>query len=79
MIPVAGIKEELLVEAHGTFSTASCISCKVKHDPEKVRKDVFNDTVTRCTHCRVNILMIYVIFMLIGIVLLRVIVNYLNT
>jgi len=34
---VAGVKPGKLVEAHGTFSTASCISCKSKQDPELVK------------------------------------------
>ena len=34
---VAGIKPAKLVEAHGSFSTASCIRCESKQDPEEVK------------------------------------------
>ena len=34
---VAGISPGKLVEAHGSFSTASCIKCKSKQEPEEVK------------------------------------------
>ena len=34
---VAGVKEGRLVEAHGSFSTASCIRCHSKQDTEEVK------------------------------------------
>ena len=30
-VAVAGIPEELLVEAHGSFSTATCLQCRHKY------------------------------------------------
>lgn len=35
--PVAGIKPGKLVEAHGSFSTASCMLCHAKHNPDDVK------------------------------------------
>ncbi len=34
---VAGIQAGKLVEAHGSFATASCIQCKTKQDPRQVK------------------------------------------
>ena len=34
---MAGVKTSKLVEAHGTFFTASCISCKSKQDSKIVK------------------------------------------
>jgi len=34
---VAGVKPGKLVEAHGSFTTASCTRCKSKQDPEEAR------------------------------------------
>ena len=38
---VAGVSTGKLVEAHGSFSTASCINCKTKQDPEQVKVHVY--------------------------------------
>ena len=34
---VAGVCGGKLVEAHGSFNTASCIKCKTKHDATEVK------------------------------------------
>lgn len=34
---VAGIKTSRLVEAHGSFSTASCTICHARHDSDEVK------------------------------------------
>ncbi|GAB5360899.1 hypothetical protein AAMO2058_000667400 [Amorphochlora amoebiformis] len=44
----AGIPEEKLVQAHGGFNSAHCLKCKKKHDPENVRKVLFQDEIPRC-------------------------------
>ncbi|XP_065184717.1 NAD-dependent protein deacetylase sirtuin-2-like [Sycon ciliatum] len=49
---LAGVPPEKLVEAHGTFSTASCTSCRRSQDPEAVRRTIMANGVPRCTHCR---------------------------
>ena len=34
---MAGVVPDRLVEAHGSFDTASCIRCATKHDPKEVK------------------------------------------
>lgn len=45
---LSGIPEEKLVEAHGGFSTASCIRCFKKHDPHKTREDILQGKIVYC-------------------------------
>lgn len=54
---VSGIPEEKLVEAHGGFSTASCIRCFKKHDPHKTREDILQGKTVYCDRslCKVRI------------------------
>jgi len=35
--PVAGIPPEMLVEAHGTFATATCTTCLRKYEGKDLR------------------------------------------
>ena len=37
---VTGIPETALVEAHGSFATASCIECGANYPIEKLREDI---------------------------------------
>ncbi|XP_028331444.1 NAD-dependent protein deacetylase sirtuin-3, mitochondrial [Gouania willdenowi] len=48
----AGIPPEKLVEAHGTFSTATCTVCLRKYDGEELRSDVMSGTVPHCPTCK---------------------------
>lgn len=54
---MSGIPEEKLVEAHGGFSTASCIRCFKKHDPHKTREDILQGKIVYCdrSFCKVRI------------------------
>ncbi|KFO94236.1 hypothetical protein N320_04542, partial [Buceros rhinoceros silvestris] len=47
----AGIPPDKLVEAHGTFATATCTVCRRKFPGEDFRGDVMADTVPRCPVC----------------------------
>ncbi|XP_049956778.1 NAD-dependent protein deacetylase sirtuin-3-like isoform X1 [Schistocerca serialis cubense] len=47
---LAGLPPEKLVEAHGGFSSASCISCFKEHDPDETREAIFRGEVIRCTN-----------------------------
>jgi NAD-dependent deacetylase sirtuin 3 len=47
---LAGVQGGKLVEAHGSFSTASCTRCHSKHDPEEVKNAIFSDRIPRCKH-----------------------------
>jgi NAD-dependent deacetylase sirtuin 2 len=50
---LAGVNPELLVEAHGTFATAHCISaeCRKEANIEEVRQCVEKAKVPRCDAC----------------------------
>lgn len=42
---VAGIPEEKLVEAHGSFATASCTLCGMKHKAAMVKQAIVEGNV----------------------------------
>ncbi|KAJ7419903.1 NAD-dependent protein deacetylase sirtuin-3, mitochondrial [Pitangus sulphuratus] len=48
---LAGIPPDKLVEAHGTFATATCTVCKRNFPGEDFRGDVMGDRVPRCPVC----------------------------
>ncbi|KAK3103077.1 hypothetical protein FSP39_016292 [Pinctada imbricata] len=45
---LAGIPPEKLVEAHGTFSTATCVICRQKHDGSDLKEPIFSDRLPKC-------------------------------
>ncbi|CCW64087.1 unnamed protein product [Phytomonas sp. EM1] len=47
----AGLPEELLVEAHGTFQTSSCIDCKQSFDTAELRRENADGAVWHCPSC----------------------------
>jgi len=47
----AGISEDKLVEAHGSFRTAHCMDCKAEYSEEYVKELVFADEIPRCKLC----------------------------
>lgn len=51
---LTGLKEELIVEAHGTFHTASCIkyNCRKKYDIDMVKRHIDKSRIPRCKNCR---------------------------
>lgn len=49
---VAGIPSEKLVEAHGTFHTNHCISCRKEYSMEWAKEQIFADNVPTCTTCK---------------------------
>ncbi|TKS70335.1 NAD-dependent protein deacetylase sirtuin-3, mitochondrial [Collichthys lucidus] len=49
---LAGIPPEMLVEAHGTFATATCTVCQRKYEGEELRPDVMSGTVPKCPTCK---------------------------
>ncbi|XP_041644611.1 NAD-dependent protein deacetylase sirtuin-3, mitochondrial isoform X2 [Cheilinus undulatus] len=48
---LSGIPPEMLVEAHGTFATATCTVCRRKYEGEELRPDVMSGKVPRCPTC----------------------------
>ncbi|KAK2869518.1 hypothetical protein Q7C36_001389 [Tachysurus vachellii] len=49
---MAGIPAEKLVEAHGTFATATCTVCLREYQGEELRSDIMEGTVPHCSQCR---------------------------
>ncbi|XP_056134237.1 NAD-dependent protein deacetylase sirtuin-3, mitochondrial isoform X3 [Lampris incognitus] len=49
---LAGIPPEMLVEAHGTFATATCTVCRRNYEGEDLRPDVIRGTVPKCPTCK---------------------------
>lgn len=49
---MTGLDEEYIVEAHGSFATASCIECKTKASSDMVRKHSLAGKVPRCEDCK---------------------------
>lgn len=48
---IAGIPEEKLVEAHGTFYTNHCVDCRKEYSMEWAKEQIFADCVPTCTNC----------------------------
>ncbi|KAJ1948799.1 NAD-dependent protein deacetylase sirtuin-2, partial [Linderina pennispora] len=50
---IAGVSDDLVVEAHGSFKTAHCINedCREEHSKEWVRDLVFRDEIPHCRRC----------------------------
>ncbi|XP_019723101.1 NAD-dependent protein deacetylase sirtuin-3, mitochondrial isoform X1 [Hippocampus comes] len=49
---LAGIPPEMLVEAHGTFATATCTVCRRKYDGEDLRPDLMSGVIPKCMTCK---------------------------
>jgi NAD-dependent histone deacetylase SIR2 len=51
---LAGIREDKLVQCHGSFATASCMRCKLQVSGEEIREDILNGLVPKCVACEVE-------------------------
>ncbi|XP_061085929.1 NAD-dependent protein deacetylase sirtuin-3 [Conger conger] len=49
---MCGIPEEKLVEAHGSFATASCHLCYTPYPAQEAKKAIMNDSVPTCSFCQ---------------------------
>ncbi|XP_034049830.1 NAD-dependent protein deacetylase sirtuin-3, mitochondrial [Thalassophryne amazonica] len=49
---LAGIPAKMLVEAHGTFATATCTVCRRKYEGKDLRTDVMSGMVPKCPTCK---------------------------
>lgn len=49
---MAGIPPKMLVEAHGTFATATCTVCRRDYKGEELRDDIMAGTVPKCPTCK---------------------------
>lgn len=48
---IAGIPDEKLVEAHGTFFTNHCLGCRKLYSMEWMKDQIFSDHVPTCEDC----------------------------
>jgi len=46
------ITPEKMIEAHGTFSSASCVNCKKSYPVERLKEDLLNDITSTCPSCK---------------------------
>eukprot|EP01087_Luapelamoeba_hula_P013817 TRINITY_DN3983_c0_g1_i3.p1 TRINITY_DN3983_c0_g1~~TRINITY_DN3983_c0_g1_i3.p1 ORF type:complete len:301 (+),score=49.50 TRINITY_DN3983_c0_g1_i3:453-1355(+) len=58
----AGMNPEQLVEAHGSFGGAACISCKHPHSPDFVRTAIFADQIPMCSACNSHVVKPNIVF-----------------
>ncbi|KAK2853623.1 hypothetical protein Q5P01_006284 [Channa striata] len=49
---LAGIPPDMLVEAHGTFATATCTVCLRKYEGEDLRPAVMRGEIPKCPTCK---------------------------
>ncbi|CAG8476345.1 19219_t:CDS:2 [Cetraspora pellucida] len=48
---LAGLPEEAVVEAHGSFSKAKCLDCDKLADPKWMKETIFSGVVPKCLIC----------------------------
>lgn len=46
---IAGLEDDKIVEAHGTFHTAHCLLCGEEYSQDWMRDKIFKDELPRCT------------------------------
>ncbi|XP_048119381.1 NAD-dependent protein deacetylase sirtuin-3, mitochondrial isoform X3 [Alosa alosa] len=49
---IAGIPPNMLVEAHGTFATATCTACRRDYKAEELHADVMKGAIPKCPTCK---------------------------
>jgi len=47
---LAGVPDELLVEAHGSYASSTCLDCGKKYTLEETKEFVFGGSIPRCQH-----------------------------
>lgn len=52
---MCGIPDDKLVEAHGSFATASCHLCYTAYPAEEAKHAIMNDNVPICTFCAATV------------------------
>ena len=48
---LAGVPDELLVEAHGTYHSGSCLECDNEFDKRNVKDFIFQSDIPKCPAC----------------------------
>ena len=46
-----GLRDEKIVEAHGTFSSSACSNCGAEYDIKQLRQNIMADKDTVCPKC----------------------------
>ncbi|KAJ3503168.1 hypothetical protein NMY22_g18342 [Coprinellus aureogranulatus] len=49
---LAGVPDEKIIEAHGSFATQRCIDCKTEYSDELMKKHVEEKKIARCDRCK---------------------------
>ncbi|XP_049578583.1 NAD-dependent protein deacetylase sirtuin-3 isoform X2 [Syngnathus scovelli] len=52
---LCGIPDEKLVEAHGSFATASCHLCYTSYPAEEAKRAIMNGDIPTCTFCAATV------------------------
>nr|XP_057932678.1 NAD-dependent protein deacetylase sirtuin-3 isoform X2 [Doryrhamphus excisus] len=52
---VCGIPDDKLVEAHGSFATASCHLCYTPYPPEDAKHIIMSGSIPKCTFCTATV------------------------
>ncbi|CAG8460670.1 33713_t:CDS:2 [Gigaspora margarita] len=52
---IAGLPEEVVVEAHGSFSKSQCLKCKKIADPKWMKETIFSGVIPKCVGCNKGI------------------------
>ncbi|KAK4614192.1 NAD-dependent protein deacetylase hst2-1 [Fulvia fulva] len=47
----AGVHDDKIIEAHGSFARQSCIECKQPYPEDEIREHISNKTIPRCHNC----------------------------
>ncbi|KAF9207423.1 NAD-dependent protein deacetylase sirtuin-2 [Haplosporangium sp. Z 27] len=48
---LAGLDEDLLVEAHGSFAYSKCVQCEMTSDPDWVKRHIMDGEIPYCKRC----------------------------
>lgn len=48
---LTGLDQEYIIEAHGSFATASCVECHERADSDMVREHALKGKVPKCESC----------------------------
>jgi len=48
---IAGVPEDLILEAHGSFASQHCIDCQAIYDGKKLKEQIQKEIVARCDNC----------------------------
>ncbi|KAK4047749.1 Sterol O-acyltransferase 2 (Sterol-ester synthase 2) [Microbotryomycetes sp. JL201] len=45
---IAGLQDDMVVEAHGSFAEAECLACKKKYTPEQIKPRIMRGEIVSC-------------------------------